>query len=573
LNLKTYEPKTISCLRYGYDLKQFRDDFFAGVTVAIVALPLAMALGIASGVTPEQGLFTAIVAGFISSLLGGSRVSIGGPTGAFVVIVYHIVEKNGLNGLMVSTLIAGAFLIMMGVAGLGQFIKFIPYPVTTGFTAGIAVVIASTQIRDFFGLTMKSVPADMIEKVPAYIDSAHTFNPWALAIGGGSLALLILVRRFFPRLPGALLAVVFAAVAVAVFQLPVETIGTRFGGIPSSLPAPQLPSFSGIEWHETINDAFTIALLCAIESLLCAVVADGMTGGRHRPDCELVSQGIANIASVFFGGIPATGAIARTTANIKSGARTPFAGMIHAVMLLLVLLLMAPLASAIPLAALAAILLMVAWSMSEIDHFRHLMGAPKSDIAVLLITFVLTVMVDLTVAVEVGMVLSVFLFMRRMSEVTQIYRLTRDYSAENGEAPSASELPNREDIPDGVEIFEINGPFFFGVAERVRDTLSHHERPPDAFILHCRHALSLDATALHSLEQFYAKCVQTHTSLILSGLHAQPMTAVRKIGLDDLIGEDNICGDVAESLERAKKIVAIRKAVRKRKSEEKEAKS
>ncbi len=567
--MSRFLPKSIVCFREGYTLRGLRHDLFAGVTVGIIALPLAMAFGIASipesvaqqaGVSPPaMGLYTAVVAGLLISLLGGSRVQIGGPTGAFIVIVYGIAAKHGYTGLATATLMAGVIVIIMGVARFGAMIKFIPYPVTTGFTSGIAIIIFSSQIKDFFGLKMDSVPAAFMEKWRAYAEHAATWNPTTLVVGAGSLAVLILVRRFAPRLPWGIVAVVIGSAVVAFFHLPVETIGTRFGDIPRTLPAPHLPPFSLEMARDLIPEATTIAILAAIESLLSAVVADGMIGGRHKADCELVAQGLANVGSVLFGGIPATGAIARTAANIKSGGRTPVAGVVHALTLLLVMVFFAPLASAIPLATLAAMLIMVAWNMSEIDHFRYLLKAPKSDVAVLLTTFGLTVFTDLTIAVGVGMVLASMLFMKRMAEVSNVSAITREFA--NGEEELAeSKDPNavyRRHVPPGVEVYEINGPFFFGVADRLKDTLRGLDKPPKVFILRMRRVPAIDATGLHALEEFHKKCLHQGTKLLLAGVHAQPLNAFINIGFDKVVGVENLFENIDNALNRAKTILGL----------------
>lgn len=562
-------PKSIVCWREGYSPSAFGHDMLAGITVGIIALPLAMAFGIASipesvaaqaGLSPPaMGLYTAIIAGFLISALGGSRVQIGGPTGAFIVIVYGIAAKHGYAGLATATLMAGGIIIIMGLARFGAMIKFIPYPVTTGFTSGIAVIIASSQLKDFFGLRMQEVPVAFVGKLQAIAAFAPTWNPATTGVAVGSLALLILVRRFAPRIPWGIVAVVVGSVVVAVFQLPVETIGTRFGGIPSTLPAPQLPPISLAMAKDLIPEATTIAILAAIESLLSAVVADGMTGGRHKADCELVALGLANIGSVLFGGIPATGAIARTAANVKSGARTPVAGIIHSLTLLLVMVLLAPWASAIPLATLAAMLMMVAWNMSEIDHFRYLLRAPKSDIAVLLTTFGLTVFTDLTIAVGVGMVLASMLFIKRMAEVSNVSAITREFS--NGEDDLAEmKDPNaiaRRQLPPGVEVYEINGPFFFGVADRLQDTLRGLEKPPKVFILRMRRVPAIDATGLHALEEFHKKCLHHGTKLLLAGVHAQPLYAFINIGFDKVIGVENLFENIDNALNRARSLLGL----------------
>lgn len=562
------------CFREGYTLRGLRHDVLAGVTVGIIALPLAMAFGIASipesvaqeaGVSPPaMGLYTAVIAGLVISLLGGSRVQIGGPTGAFIVIVYGIAAKHGYAGLATATLMAGVIVIIMGVARFGAMIKFIPYPVTTGFTSGIAVIIFSSQIKDFFGLKMDGVPAAFIEKWRVYAEHAAAWNPTTLAVGVGSLAIMILVRRFAPRIPWGIVAVVVGSVVAAVFQLPVETIGTRFGDIPRTLPAPHLPPFSLEMARDLIPEATTIAILAAIESLLSAVVADGMIGGRHKADCELTALGLANIGSVLFGGIPATGAIARTAANIKSGGRTPVAGVVHAITLLLVMIFFAPLANAIPLATLAAMLIMVAWNMSEIDHFRYLLKAPKSDVAVLLTTFGLTVFTDLTIAVGVGMVLASMLFIKRMAEVSNVSAITREF-ANNDDDLAEMKDPNavdRRHVPPGVEVYEINGPFFFGVADRLQDTLRGLEKPPKVFILRMRRVPAIDATGLHALGEFHKKCLHQGTKLLLAGVHAQPLFAFINIGFDKVIGVENLFENIDNALNRAKSILGLPPAPR-----------
>lgn len=561
-------PKLLVCLREGYDSRKFLNDLLAGITVGIIALPLAMAFGIASipqevanaaGVSPPaMGLYTAVVAGFLISFLGGSRVQIGGPTGAFIVIVYGIAAQHGYAGLATATLMAGVIIIIMGLSGFGGMIKFIPYPVTTGFTSGIAVIIATSQVKDFFGLKMEKVPAEFMEKLHAYYHHAASWSPTTLAVGAGSLGLLIVIRKLFPRIPWGIVAVIIGSSAVWVLGLDVETIGSRFGGIPRNLPSPSLPPFSLELAQKLMPEATTIAILAAIESLLSAVVADGMTGGRHKADTELVAQGVANIGSVIFGGIPATGAIARTTANVKSGAKTPVAGMIHAVVLLLVMLLLAPLASAIPLATLAAVLLMVAWNMSEIDHFRYVLRAPKADMVVLLTTFGLTVFTDLTIAVGVGMVLASMLFMKRMAEVSNISAITSEL--ENGLDESESRDPNaisRWVVPPGVEVYEVTGPLFFGVADRLKDTLRGLEKPPKAFILRMRRVPAIDASGLHALEEFHKKCKAQGTVLVLSGVHAQPLSAFMQVGFDKTVGMQNMFGNIDNALNRAREIVGL----------------
>ena len=567
-------PKSVVCVREGYTRQRVLADIFAGITVGVIALPLAMAFGIGSipdhvvqsdGVSPPaMGLYTAVVAGFLISALGGSRVQIGGPTGAFIVIVSSIAARYGYAGLATATIMAGTIIILMGLMRLGTLIKFIPYPVTTGFTSGIAVIIFSSQIKDLFGLKMGEVPAEFIDKWRAFFAHATTFTPATVAIGLGSVALILVLRRIAPRVPGMIVAVVAASLAVWLLGLPdVATIGSKFGGIPRSLPTPHLPPFSIGLMRELLPSALTIAMLAAIESLLSAVVSDGMTGNRHKSDCELVAQGIANIGSILFGGIPATGAIARTTANIKSGGKTPLSGMIHALTLLVIMMAAAPLASRIPLAALAAVLVVVAWNMAEIDHFRYILRAPGSDVAVLLTTFGLTVFADLTVAVGVGMVLAAMLFMKRMAAVSNISAITRELNDGNGSA--AEELgelkdPNavaRRELPPGVEVYEIDGPFFFGVADRLKDTLRTLERPPRVFVLRMRRVPAIDATGMHALEEFHEKCRRQGTVLLLSGVHAQPLVAFHRARFDERLGPDTMFANLDNALDRARAILGL----------------
>ncbi|MFM9996329.1 MAG: SulP family inorganic anion transporter [Phycisphaerales bacterium] len=581
------------CLREGYDARKFFGDLAAGLTVAIIALPLAMALGIASIPLhvaqelmatspwlspPALGLYTAVVAGFLISALGGSRVQIGGPTAAFIPIVFGIASVHGYAGLATATLMAGVIVILMGVFRFGAMIKFIPYPVTTGFTAGIAVTIAASQVSDFLGITRNGtdalpLPAEFVPKLQALAAHAHTTDTATVLIGVGSLAILVLLRRFAPRVPGAIVAVVAASLVVTLAGLDrsvaggtVETIGSRFGGIPRTLPAPHLPfraeDFSWEMVRDLIFPAFTIAVLCSIESLLSAVVADGMTGYRHKSDCELVAQGVANVGSAFFFGLPATGAIARTVANIKSGGRTPIAGMLHAVFLLVFMFAAADLAKAIPLATLSAVLLVVAWNISEIGHFRALLRAPRADVAVLLTTFGLTVFTDLTIAVGVGMVLASMLFMKRMAEVSNVSSITGEFTNGNDAAEQALQQkdPNalsRRAVPRGVEIYEIDGPFFFGVADRLKDTLNQFERPPKVFILRMRRVPHIDATGLHALEEFLHKCRRQGITLLLGGVHAQPLFEFVRVGFDAQVGLENIFENLDDALARARVILGL----------------
>jgi len=592
--LSRYLPKSIVVFREGYSRKQFLGDLGGGVTVAIVALPLAMALGIASIPRevadslravhpwlspPAMGLYTAVVAGFLISALGGSRVQVGGPTAAFIPIVYGIALQYGYEGLATATIMAGVIVILMGLFRFGSLIKFIPYPVTTGFTAGIAVTIAASQLKDFFGLKIVdqtgraiSMPAQFMPKLELLFSHAGTLSPHTLGIGLGSLAVLIVFRKLLPRIPGAIMAVLLASAVVGLLGWSsgaggagplVETIGTRFGSIPSSLPAPHMPAFSLELVGKLIGPATTIAILCSIESLLSAVVADGMTGYRHKSDCELVAQGVANVASSFFFGLPATGAIARTVANIKAGGVTPVAGMLHAVILLAIMFLVAPLARHVPLATLSAVLLVVAWNISEVDHFRALLRAPRHDILVLLTTFGLTVFTDLTKGVGVGMVLASLLFMKRMSDLSAITPITADLANGADEAELAAieakdpGAVTRRQIPPGVEVYEIDGPFFFGVADRLKDTLRLVERPPRIFILRMRRVPHIDATGLHALEEFLHKCRREGTRLLLGGVHAQPLFEFVRVGFDKEIGLENIFENLDDALAEARKVLGV----------------
>lgn len=550
---KKLEPKLITVLREGYTFSHFSKDLTAGVIVGIVALPLAIAFAIASGVKPEQGLYTAIIAGFLISALSGSRVQIGGPTGAFIVIVYGIVQQYGYDGLATATLISGILLIAMGFARLGAVIKFIPYPVTVGFTTGIALIIFAGQIRDFLGLDIATVPSEFIEKWVAYAHHFDSFNPAALGLG----VLTIVTVQLFPRVtrlvPGSLVAILVTTALVSLFNLPVETIGSRFGEVPTSLPKPQLPNICFELIGQMFSPALSIALLAGIESLLSAVVADGMTGRRHRSDMELIAQGVANIFSPIFGGIPATGAIARTATNIKNGGITPISGIIHAITLLLIMLFFGKWAALIPMPTLAGILIVVSYNMSEWHLFVKLFRSPRSDVLVLLATFLLTVLLDLTVAIQVGVVLAALLFMRRMSEVTKVGYVTRQM---NDEDAAEEPMEDQAGIPDGVEIFEVNGPFFFGAAERFKSALGVVHQKPQVLILRMRHVLSIDATGIKALDEVIAKTQREGTHLILSGVHTQPLFALEKIGLVDQIGRENLCENLDNSIKRAKKIIS-----------------
>lgn len=528
-----YVPKLYVVLREGYSLAALRADLIAGLTVAIVAFPLAMALAIASGSTPGNGLVTAVIAGFLISALGGSRFQIGGPTGAFVVVVFDVIARHGYDGLLVATLMAGVLLIIAGLARLGNWIKYIPQPVVTGFTAGIAVIIATSQVADLLGLNVGKVPGDFIGKWQAYLAHMSSFSLAAIAVAGGALALIVLLRRFAPRAPGFLLAVLGAALAVWALDLDVTTIGSRFGSIPSSLPLPHLPPLSFARLAELLPSALTIAFLAGVESLLCAVVADGMTGRRHKSNCELVAQGVANCASACFGGLPATGAIARTATNIRAGAHSPVAGMLHALFILTFMVLLAPLARFIPMASLAAVLLIVAWNMSEVHRFRHLMLAPLGDRVVLLITFALTVLVDLTLAIEVGVVLAAVLFMHRMSEAVALQQhvplLQGDL--DDFDRSERGAYRGRDALPAGVEVFQMQGPFFFGVANTLSDVLTRIGREPRVFVLGMQQVPLIDATGVGALRDFADHCQRRGLLLILAEVVPAVAQTLQQMGI------------------------------------------
>ena len=544
-------PKSITTLK-SYNRSQFSADLVAGVIVGIVALPLAIAFAIASGVTPDRGLYTAIIAGFLISALGGSRVQIGGPTGAFVVIVYGIIQRFGIDGLIVATLMAGVILIVLGVARLGAAIKFIPHPVVVGFTSGIAVIIFSSQVKDFLGLKVGTLPAEFIPKWTVMSTHLGSIDGTTAGVSAVALAIMLVWPRVSHRIPGPFVALIVTTALVRFFHLPVETIGTRFGAISASFPHPVLPHVTLEQLTALVAPAFTIALLAAVESLLSAVVADGMIGGRHRSNMELVAQGIANIASPLFGGIPATGAIARTATNVKNGGRTPVAGIVHALTLLLITLFFGRWAALIPLSCLAAILVVVSYHMSEWRTFRSELTAPKSDVVVLLATFILTVIVDLTVAIEVGMVLAAFLFMRRMAEVTNISIVTRELADADGEEEADPNAVRDRSVPNGVEVFEINGPFFFGAAEQFKDTLNQVARKPKVLIIRLRDVPAIDATGLHALQELARRSRREGTLLVLSDVHAQPMFALVRSDILPEIGEENLFGNIDDALNRAR---------------------
>lgn len=550
------KPKLFTTLK-NYNKEQFFSDATAGVIVGIVALPLAIAFAIASGVTPEKGIITAIIAGFIISAFGGSRVQIGGPTGAFIIIVYGIIQNYGITGLTVATIMAGVILVIMGFARFGSLIKFIPYPVVVGFTSGIALLIFSTQIKDFFGLQIQKIPSEFHEKWIVYFTSLGTINFYVLGIAVLSLLIMILWPKITHRIPGSLIAIIVSTILVMVFKLPVPTIGTNFGEIPSNMPAPHLVEINLTLIKNLIAPATVIAMLAAIESLLSAVVADGMVGGKHRSNMELIAQGLANIVTPLFGGIPATGAIARTATNIKNGGRTPVAGIIHAITLLLIMLFFGSYAKLIPMATLAAILVIVSYNMSEWHSFKSLLKSPKSDVIVLLTTFFLTVIFDLTIAIEIGMILAVLLFMKRMAEVSNVSVITRELEDEE-ETPDPNAIDKKQ-IPEDVEVFEINGPFFFGAAKKFKDQILAVENPPKVRIIRMRNVPAVDATGIQTIKDFYNDAKKQGTHIVLSGVHTQPLYAMTQAGIFDLVGEENIFGNIDDALDRAREIIGLPK--------------
>ena len=551
-----FVPKLYSTLQ-AYDRAQFMGDAAAGVIVGIVALPLAIAFAIASGVSPDRGLWTAIIAGFLISALGGSRVQIGGPTGAFVVIVYGIVQKYGIDGLTVATLMAGVILVIMGLARFGDAITFIPHPLVTGFTSGIALIILSGEVKDFFGLHMGTVPAHFLAKWQAYAAAANTATPAAIAIAALALAIILLWQRLDTRIPGPFVALIATTVLARLLDLPVETIGSRFGALAGSIPHPVLPHLSLEHTTALVGPAFTIALLAAVESLLSAVVSDGMIGARHRSNMELVAQGIANVVSPLFGGIPATGAIARTATNVKNGGRTPVAGIIHACTLLVITLFFGRWAALIPMATLAAILVVVAYHMSEWRGFLAELRSPKSDVAVLLTTFLLTVLVDLTVAIEIGMVLAAFLFMRRMASVASVSHVTGALEESLGEMAEGP-LLDRRMLPAGVEVYELSGPFFFGAAQTFKDTIGQVGGKPRVLIIRMRYVPMLDSTGMRSLRDVVHRTRKDGTLVIISEAQAQPLAALASsVTMEDL-GAENVVPTLEAALARARAAVSQR---------------
>jgi SulP family sulfate permease len=549
---KYFRPKLVDTLKT-YTRKQFTNDVFAGIIVGIVALPLAIAFAIASGVTPEKGLITAVVAGFLIAVLGGSRVQIGGPTGAFIVIVYGIVQMYGVSGLIIATFMAGIMLIIMGFARLGTIIKFIPHPLIIGFTSGIALIIFSSQVKDFLGLSMGEVPADFLEKWKAFFLNISSVNIYAVAVAIATILIILLWPKVSKKIPGSLIAILITTAVVQLFHLPVETIGSRFGVISSSIPTPQIPHVDYATFKHLIEPAFTIAMLGAIESLLSAVVADGMISGNHRSNTELIAQGTANIFSSLFGGIPATGAIARTATNVKNGGRTPVAGIIHAITLLLILLVAGSLASLIPIANLAGILVIVAYNMSEWKNFRSILKGPKGDVLVLLVTFFLTVLIDLTVAIEVGIVMAAFLFMRNMIKFSGVSNYTSEIEDEDF---GYDLVEDKYEVPKGVVVFEITGPLFFGAAYKFKDAIRYLEKRPKVLIIRMRHVPLIDATGIQALQEVNNDLKKHHTKLMLSEVNSQQvLKELKDSRLLFAVGKGNVLETLKQALEKAEKEV------------------
>lgn len=549
-------PKFFSLLRSGITRQQLVKDMIAGVIVGIVALPLAIAFAIASGVSPDKGLVTAVVAGFIISALGGSRVQIGGPTGAFIVIVYGVVQQHGVGGLIIATLMAGVLLIGMGLGRLGNYLKFVPYPLIVGFTSGIAVIIFSSQIRDLLGLHIDDLPADFIGQWRAYVRYITDLD-WPTAVVGLTTVLItLLFPRISKKIPGSIVAILLSTSLVYFLDIPLETIESRYGEIPRTIPAPAIPDIDFVTLKTLIQPAIAIALLGAIESLLSAVVADGMMGGRHRSNMELVAQGTANVFSGLFGGIPATGAIARTATNIKNGGRTPIAGMVHAVMLLLIMVLFGPVAKLIPLACLAGILVVVAWHMGEWRQFFGLMRSNRMDVLVMLTTFFLTVLFDLIIAIEVGMILSSFIFMKRMSEATDIRLATNLVNEEKGTGEVLFE-EELSDIPVGVMMYEINGPLFFGASRKFQDVVSNTSPRPNVLILRMRHVPFIDASGIRSLTDICRDMQLKGVLVLLSGANRDVRKELLRAGIYRLVGRHNIHDHIESAINRAKELLLV----------------
>ena len=553
-----FRPKLLDTLR-NYNRKSFMTDLMAGVIVGIVALPLAIAFGIASGVTPEKGIITAIVAGLIISVLGGSKVQIGGPTGAFIIIIYGIIQQYGIEGLAIATFMAGIFLVMFGLLHLGTIIKYIPYPIVVGFTSGIAVTIFTTQIKDLFGLQLTSVPADFIEKWIVYIQNMNTTDMWTAIIGIASVVVIAITPRFSKKIPGSLIAIILMTVVALLLKnfagvSSIETIGDRFS-ISSELPEAHVPAMTWETIKQLVSPAITIAILGAIESLLSATVADGVIGDHHDSNTELIAQGVANLASPLFGGIPATGAIARTMTNINNGGRTPIAGIIHAGVLLLIFLFLMPLAQYIPMSCLAGVLVVVSYGMSGWRSFLALMKNPKSDVTVLIITFLLTIIFDLTVAIEVGLIIACLLFMRRMSETTDV-KVISDEIDPNLESELSSGNLEHLTIPEGVEVYEINGPYFFGAGNRFEEIMASFGDRPKVRIIRMRKVPFVDSTGIHNLTNLCIMSKKEGIHIVLSGVNEKVNSQLQKADFYKLIGEENICSHINIALERAKEIIA-----------------
>lgn len=557
MKVLAFKPKLISTLK-DYNKKTFMSDVMAGVIVGIVALPLAIAFGIASGVTPEKGIITAIVAGFIISMAGGSKVQIGGPTGAFIVIIYGIIQQYGIQGLTIATLMAGVFLLLFGLLRLGTIIKFIPYPIIVGFTSGIAVTIFTTQIKDLFGLSMTEVPSDFIEKWIAYFQSLDTIDAWSAIIGVVSIIIIAITPRFSKKIPGSLIAIIlmtlFTLILKNVFGIAsVETIGDRFA-INSELPDAQLPEITWETVKALVSPAFTIAILGAIESLLSATVADGVIGDHHDSNTELIGQGLANLATPIFGGIPATGAIARTMTNINNGGRTPVAGIVHAVVLLLIFMFLMPLAKYIPMTCLAGVLVVVSYGMCGWRSFVMLLKNPKSDITVLVITFLLTIIFDLTIAIEVGLVIACLLFMRRMAETTDV-KVVLDEIDPYEDTDLKHENNEHLIIPKGVEVYEINGPYFFGAGNRFEEIMANMGDRPKVRIIRMRKVPFVDSTGIHNLSNLCLMSQKEGIQIVLSGVNPKVHKVLEHAGFYDMIGEENICSHINIALAKAKEIV------------------
>lgn len=553
-----FKPRLLQCLK-NYNRKTFVADLMAGIIVGIVALPLAIAFGIASGVTPEKGIITAIVAGFVISALGGSKVQIGGPTGAFIIIIYGIIQQYGMEGLTIATLMAGVFLILFGLLHLGTIIKFIPYPIVVGFTSGIAVTIFTTQVKDLFGLNITSVPSDFIEKWICYFNNFSTVDLWSYVIGIVSVVIIMLTPKVSKKIPGSLVAIIVMTVAALLLKQfagveSIETIGDRFA-ISNSLPEATVPALSWETIKNLVSPAITIAILGAIESLLSAAVADGVIGDHHNSNTELIAQGVANLASPIFGGIPATGAIARTMTNINNGGRTPIAGIMHAVVLLLIFLFLMPLAKYIPMACLAGVLVVVSYGMSGWRSFLALMKNPKSDVTVLLITFFLTIIFDLTIAIEVGLIIACLLFMRRMSETTDVHIISNEINPDDED--SDMHLGNIEHltIPKGVEVYEINGPYFFGAGNRFEEIMATLGDRPQVRIIRMRKVPFVDSTGIHNLTNLCEMSQKEGIQIVLSGVTEKVHSQLDKAGFYDIVGQDNICSHIDIALDRAKEII------------------